>query len=245
MFLCYFSTSYQGTRVPALNVIEVPYLFPDLAAAHAALDGPLGERLQAAVRQATGFELLGFWDNGFRHLSNRLRPVRAPSDCAGMTVRLQPNPYHEAMIEAWGATPVAVELSEGIRLITAGSVDAQENPLANAVAYGVDRVHRFFSMTGHLYGARGLFVNQARLASLPPDVRSLVEEAARKAVEHQRRIAGETELRLRQELEGGGLHFVDLAPEEKDAFGRASIPAIRLAGQMLPPELLVLAGARS
>ncbi len=238
LFMCYFSTSYQGARVPALNIIELPYLFPDLDAAHAALDGELGRFLSAEVAAGTGFELLGFWDNGFRHFSNRLRPVRSPEDCAGLSVRLQPNRYHEAMIRGWGAVPVAVELSEGVRMITAGEVDAQENPLANLVAYGVDRVHPYVTMTAHLYGARGLFAHRPTLGALPADLRQLVGEAAGAAIACQREAAARGEGELRQRLAGQGAQFVDLTHEEQERFRLASEPAWELAREELPARAL-------
>ena len=242
MFMCYFSTSYQGERVRALNILEVPYMFDDLQSAHAALDGDLGARLTAAVREATGFEILGYWDNGFRHLTNRLRPVRRPEDCAGMTVRMQPNRYHEAMVRAWGATPLAVELKRGIELIANLEVDAQENPLANTVAYGVDRVHNHVTMSGHLYGARGLFANRSQFEGLPTDLRDLVLTAATRAVALQRRLAAATERDLRSRLESSGLQFVDLTAEDKLAFREASKPAIDLARRELGDEMFTLAG---
>ena len=96
---------YLGDRVPELNVLEHLFLFPDLPTAHRVLDGELGGALAAAVRANTGFEVLGFWDNGFRHMTNRLRPIRTPDDCGGMTVRLQPNAIHEELIRSWGAVP--------------------------------------------------------------------------------------------------------------------------------------------
>lgn len=242
MFMCYFSSSYLGDRVPALNVLETPYLFEGLDAAHRALDGPLGDRLAAAVRSATPFEVLGFWDNGFRHFTNRVRPVRSPADCAGMTVRVQPNAIHEALIAAWGATPVAVELSEAIRLITGLAVDAQENPLANTVAYGVDRVHSHVTMTGHLYGARALFANRAMIESMPDDLATLVRTAAKTAVAVQRRAAADYETELRQRLEAGGTQFVDLTEAERTAFVQASQPAISRAHDAVDDALFDLAG---
>lgn len=245
MFLCYFSTSYQGHRVPALNILEVPYLFSDLEAAHTALDGDLGSLLTNAVRTTTGFEMLGYWDNGFRHLTNRLRPVRRPADCAGMTVRLQPNAYHEEMIRSWGAIPVAVELRRGIELISNGEVDAQENPLANTVAYGVDRVHRHVTMSAHLYGARGLFANRQIFEQLPTAIREVVVDAARTAVAVQRKAAEVGELRLRGELETAGLEFVDLSAEERAAFVAASAPAIDRARHELGDELFSRAGLQA
>jgi TRAP-type C4-dicarboxylate transport system substrate-binding protein len=241
MFMCYFSTSYQGSRVPALNIIEVPFLFDDVGSAHRALDGDLGSHLTDAVRASTGFEMLGYWDNGFRHFTNRLRTVRSPQDCAGMTVRMQPNLYHEEMIRAWGAIPIAVELKTAIEMISSGQVDAQENPLANTVAYGVDTVHHYVTMSGHLYGARGLFANRAAFEGLPPDVRDVVVTAATDAVALQRRLASENELLLRTRLETAGLEFVDLTAEERGAFREASRPAIDLARRNLGEDLFELA----
>ncbi|HEU4918055.1 MAG TPA: TRAP transporter substrate-binding protein [Acidimicrobiia bacterium] len=241
MFLCYFSSSYLGNRVPELDVLETPFLFPDLPTAHQALDGALGEALAGAVRGRTGFDVLGFWDNGFRHMTNRLRPIHRPADCEGMTVRLQPNEIHEELIRSWGAIPVAVELSAGIQLITRLDVDAQENPLANTVAYGVDQVHSHFTMTGHLYGARGLFCHRPTLERFDPDLHDLVTQAATRAVEAQRAAAADLEESLRVRLEGAGAMFVELTGEERDEFVAVSGPAIELAHRKLPDGLLGLA----
>ena len=241
MFFCYFSTSYQGRRVPELNVLETPFLFDNLEMAHSALDGALGDRLRDAVSSSTGFELLGCWDNGFRHFTNRLRPVRDPDDCKGMTVRMQPNEVHEALIRSWGAEPVAVELSEAIRLISNLEVDAQENPLANTVAYDVHKVHSHYTMTGHLYGARGLFAHRATFDSLATDIREIAARAVREAISTQRSEASKLEVRLRERLESEGANFVDLTEEERLGFISASAPAISLAHQGVPEELFELA----
>jgi TRAP-type C4-dicarboxylate transport system substrate-binding protein len=241
MFLCYFSSSYLGHRVPELNVIETPFLFTDLDQAHRAVDGPLGGRLADAVRSTTGFEVLGFWDNGFRHFTNRLRPVHGPDDCRGMTVRMQPNEIHEELIRCWGATPVAVELSEAVKLISNLEVDAQENPLANTAAYGVDEVHGHVTMTGHLYGTRGLWANRALFEGLPAEVHDVVTKAASAAVDVQRGEARALEAVLRARFERKGIQFVDLDAAERDAFVTASAPAIEKARDLVSPALFELA----
>jgi TRAP-type transport system periplasmic protein len=220
--LCFFSTSYLCDRVPELNALERPFLFADLSEAHSALDGRLGAELTAATERRTDFEVLGYWDNGFRHFTNRLRPVRSPADLSGMRVRLQPNRLHEAMISSWGGIPVAVELSAGIRLIQDLEVDAQENPLANTVAYGVDRVHRHVTMTGHLYGARGLYANRQTMARLPGEVATSIREASTEAIAFQRTVAADYEVELRNRLEADGVEFVDLTAAERGAFELAT-----------------------
>lgn len=241
MFMCYFSSSYLGERVRELNVLETPYLFDDLDHAHKALDGSLGVALRDAVHSKSGFEALGFWDNGFRHMTNNVRPIHTPEDCRGLSVRMQPNAIHEELIKSWGATPVAVELSEAIRLISSLEVDAQENPLANTVAYGVDRVHPFVTMTGHLYGARGLFAHRETLDAMPADVRRIVDKSVRDAITVQRNAASSLEKSLREKMEAAGIAFVDLSAEERDAFVAASDPAIVLAHAEVPDALYELA----
>lgn len=224
---CYFSTSYLGNRVPALNALEVPFLFADLDAAHDALDGDFGSALTDATEAATPYEVLGYWDNGFRHLTNRLRDVRSPADVSGMRVRLQPNTVHEALIRSWGGVPVPAELSEGIALIASGQVDAQENPLANSAAYGVD--HQHITMTGHLYGARGLYANRLQMASLGMELAGSVRKAARTAIEFQRRAATDYEVNLRNRFESEGRVVVDLEPDERAAFEAAASTVIDAA----------------
>ena len=85
--LCCFASSYLASRVPALLAFDIPFAFADRAAAYRALDGALGRLIAAQVAEQTGFTLLAFWDNGFRHLSNRMRPIVQSNDCRGMTIR--------------------------------------------------------------------------------------------------------------------------------------------------------------
>lgn len=225
--LCYFSTSYLGKQVPALNALEVPFLFADLEQAHTALDGDFGAALTTATEAATPFEVLGYWDNGFRHFTNRLREVRSPADIAGMRVRLQPNAVHEALIRSWGGEPVPAELSDGIAMIASGQVDAQENPLANSAAYGVD--HRHITMTGHLYGARGLYANRSQMSTLGSEVATAVRSAARAAIDFQRRAAADYEGELRTRFEGEGRVVIDLDPTERHVFADAASDVIAAA----------------
>lgn len=241
MFFCYFSSSYLGGTVPELDVIETPYLFSDLEQAHRALDGSLGRSLQEAVRATTPFEVLGFWDNGFRHLTNRHRPVRRPGDVDGMKVRMQPNEIHEALIRCWGGVPVAMDLKPAIEAITNLEVDAQENPLANTVAYGVEKVHRHVTMTAHLYGARGLFANRAVFDALPHDLKQVVHAGVEEAISAQREAAADQEEAVRRQLEAGGMKFVDLNEEEVEEFINRAAPAIDLAQQRLPAHLFEMA----
>src|SRR5688572_8694444 len=81
--LCYFSSSYLSKRVPALGALDIPFLLTARERTRALLQGTLGGRIADDVAARTGYRVLGFWDNGLRNISNRLRPIRSPDDCKG------------------------------------------------------------------------------------------------------------------------------------------------------------------
>ena len=235
---CYYSSSYLGETVPALNALEIPFLFDSLDDAHAALDGEFGATLGREVLDQAGFEVLGFWDNGFRHLTNAERPLDRPDDCAGLSIRLQPNHIHEALTRAWGMRPVTAELSAGIAMITAGEVDAQENPLGNTFAYGVP--HQFITLSAHLYGARGLFANPKEMAALGPELADIVRGGARSAIGFQRGAALDYERELQQRFEAEGRHVFTPTDLQRDAFRHAAQDVIDTARSEVDPHLLQL-----
>lgn len=239
--LCYFSTSYLADRVPELEVIDLPFIFRDEAHAHAALDGSLGAFLTEKIESRIHYRVLGYWDNGFRHLTNRLRPVHTPADLKGMRIRLQPNDIHARAFELLGAVPVPTDLKPGIAMIQSGEVDAQENPLANTVAYGVNEHHKYVTMSAHLYGARGVFIHQPSFDAWPENIQKAVREAAREAIAFQRKLAAEKEHELRVKLERDGTLFVDLTTEERATFTEAVQPLLKDARRRLGDKTMAMA----
>jgi TRAP-type transport system periplasmic protein len=243
---CFFSTAYIADRVPDLGIVDLPYLFSSLDHAHRALDGGLGDALSQATEAATGLVPFGYWDNGYRHLSNRHRPVRTPQDCSGLRIRLQPNWAHEAFFAALGCTPVCNDLREGIAMLKAGELDAQENPFSNFVAYGINEVHPHVSLTGHIYGARGVYGSARQLQDWPADAVAALRHAARVAIVQQRADAEQGELDIRRRLEGEGLQILDLTDEEIGAFRDVAQPVLDRARSQFDDTLWsLLEGARN
>jgi len=134
--LAYQSTSYLTDRVPELEFADLPFLFRSLEHARSAMDGGLGEYLTERIEARIGYRMLGYLENGYRHLSNRLRPVRTPADLAGMRIRLLPSEMHCRTFQLLGALPVPCDLKIALDAITSGAVDdlrrAQAAPLPHA-----------------------------------------------------------------------------------------------------------------
>jgi TRAP-type C4-dicarboxylate transport system substrate-binding protein len=237
---CYFSTSYLADRVPELGIVDLPFVFGSLQHAHRCLDGELGSLLSERTSARTGLVPFGYWDNGMRHLSNRLRPVRLPDDCRGLRIRLQPNWAHERFFADLGALPVLTDLRDGIAMIERGEVDAQENPLANFVSYGIERVHPHLTLSGHAYGARGVYASAAQLRAWPVAATEALRKAVATAVVEQRADAEAKEVELRSTLEQSGTKIVELEPQEQQAFVTAAAPVLARARELLGESLFAL-----
>lgn len=216
--LSYQSTSYLTHRVPELGFVDLPFLFPDLDTARAAFDGALGKHLIERTEAQYNFRVLGFFENGFRHISNLLRPVHLPEDLADMKIRMLPSDIHSRTFELLGADPMQMDLSEAIDMVKAGTLDAQENPLANTATYGVHQYHPYHTLTGHFYLSRGIWTHRDSVDGWPEDIREGLKAIIPDAVAYQRGLAVEEENVSRKIIEDEGCEIVELTPEEHAAF---------------------------
>jgi TRAP-type C4-dicarboxylate transport system substrate-binding protein len=223
--LSYQSTSYLADRVPELELADLPFLFDGIEHARSAMDGALGAWLSSKIEERIpGYRVLGYFENGYRHVSNLLRPVRTPGDLTGMRVRLMPGKTHYRSFELMGAVPHSLDLKPGLEAIVSGAVDAQENPLANTVDYGAHKVHRYHTLTGHCYLSRGIYCNRAQFDGWPAALQATMKKAVREAVAAQRELAVEEEEIARKAIETAGGEVVELTPAERAAFVRSVKP---------------------
>jgi TRAP-type transport system periplasmic protein len=239
--LSYQSTSYLADRVPELEFADLPFLFDGLQDARNAMDGKLGAWMSRKIEERIpGYRVLGYFENGYRHVSNRLRPVRTPADMKGMRVRLMPGKVHARSFELQGAVPFSLDLKPGLEAIVSGTVDGQENPLANTVDYGAHKVHRYHTLTGHCYLSRGIYMNRAEFERWPSALQDAMQRAAREAVVVQRQLATEEEAHARGEIEKAGGEVLELNAEERAAFARLVKPLHDEARQRFGKEVFAL-----
>ena len=202
------------------------------------MDGALGATLTKAIEDKVDYRIVGWFENGFRHISNRLRPVRSPADLAGMTIRVLPSEIQKRTFELLGAVPQRLDLTEALALIVAGKIDAQENPLANTVTYGAHKYHPFHTLTGHFYISRPIFICRAQFDAWPKPLQEAMRKAAAEAVTFQRELAIEEELDARRAIEAEKCQVEELTPAEHDAFARAVAPMMAEAEDVYGKEML-------
>jgi C4-dicarboxylate-binding protein DctP len=186
---CYFSSSYLTARVPELGRFDDPFRAAARSEVFTGLDGEEGNRLAGNISSATGYYVLGWWDNGFRHISNAVRPIRTPADCAGLRLRTLDNAQHQAVFRRLGFQPMFIDVAELPRAVAEGTVDAQENPLTNIVNFNLHAHHKHVSLTGHLIGIALLMMNRARYEALPRKSRSELNSESKAVQQIQRDLA--------------------------------------------------------
>ena len=193
---------------PRLNVLDLPFLFRDAAHAHQVMDGPVGEALLKVLERnrMTG---LGFWEIGFRHITNSKRPVRTPDDLKGIKIRTTPNKAHIEAFKIWGANPLPMAFTELYLALQTGTVDAQENPINNIYANRMFEVQKHLSLTGHAYTASIVAMNLSRFQALPPDHQKALREVAREAGLHQRDLNARQEGENLGKIKAAGVEVVD------------------------------------
>ncbi len=235
--LGYQSSSYLTDRVPELGFVDLPFLFANNDQARAAMDGELGRYLTAKTEERIGYKILGWFENGFRHISNKLRPIHLPADMKGMKIRVLPSEIQRRTFELLGAQPMRMDLTEAIKMIVEGTIDAQENPLANTVTYGVHKFHKYHTLTSHFYISRPIFLHRASFESWPQDIQDAMQKAVHEAVIYQRKLAVEENTLSRQAIEAAGCEVVELNAQEHAAFVDAVQPLLADAREMYGEEM--------
>jgi len=224
--LGYQSSSYLTDRVPELGFVDLPFLFSSNAQARAAMDGTLGEFLARKTEGRINYRILGWFENGFRHISNRLQPIHRPADMAGMKIRVLPSEIHRRTFELLGAVAMRIDLTEAIAMIKAGTLDAQENPLANTVIYGVHKFHKFHTLSNHFYISRPIFLHRPSFESWPDRLKRAMQSAVSEAVAYQRKLAVEEHDESYRAIEAEGCEINSLTPKEHELLVAAVQPLL-------------------
>lgn len=219
---CYFSSSYLAKRVPNLGLFDQHFVVPDRRVTYTLLDGLLGARLAEEVAKRTGYVVLGYWDNGLRHISSGRGPIRMPAACAGLKIRTLASDDHQRVFAALGFEPMAIDVRDLPDAVAKFQVDAQENPLTNIYNFGLHETHRHVTLTRHLLGVAPVLFNKERVAAWPEPVRAGVEQALKEATAAQRRFAEEDDTICAEKMRADGVELIELSDAERAAFVSAT-----------------------
>lgn len=170
------SFSNMNVIDPAWLVMDLPFLFRNQQEVDRALQGALGKRLLATL-EANGMKGAAFWHNGFRQVTNNVRPLRTPEDFNGLKFRIQPSPVLKRQFETLGASTISTPFNEIYSNLKTGKIDGQENTISNILSKRLYQVQRFMTISNHSYLGYAVTFNKPFWDKLPPDVQQLLTEA--------------------------------------------------------------------
>lgn len=208
------STSSLAGIVKEFGLIDFPFALASFEQADALLDGPFGQALIARLPEK-GLIALGYWDLGFRNVTNSRRPINRPEDLEGIKIRVIPNPVFLETFKAFKANPVPMPFAELYGALEAKAVDGQENPFAVILSNKMFEVQKYVSATNHVYGTNIILVSKRFWDKLSPAEQKMMQDAANEAKRYQRQVSRDAAQKAVVELKAKGMQYNELAAAEQ------------------------------
>jgi TRAP-type transport system periplasmic protein len=191
------SAGSVGRFLPDLEAFAAPYVWRDVDHMMKTVRGPVGHGLAERLVKAKGIRVLDFgWLFGNRYLTTKTKAIYKPEDLKGMKIRVQPTAIYLETIKAMGANPTTMDFKEVYLGLQSGVIDGQENPPFVIYNNKFFEVQKYVMLTAHITQNQAVVINEKFYQGLPPDLRTILTEAAYEAGTFQ------NDLILKSEKEG-------------------------------------------
>lgn len=200
--------------VPALGVLDLPFLFNDEAEADAVLDGEFGDYL-SSLMPAAGVVNLAYWENGFRNLTNSRKPVTKVEDLSGMKVRVMQNNIFLDTFKTMGANAIPMPGTEVFTAMETRAIDGHENPYVNIETSRMYEVQDYITETKHAYTPFLVLYSKQLFDQLSTDEQAALADCAKVGRDTERRVSREQSARSVEKLQEEGMELTQLDPAEQ------------------------------
>jgi TRAP-type transport system periplasmic protein len=211
------------------GLFELPYLVRDRDHMKRIEEEIFWPTLHPILEQQ-GYKVLAVWENGFRHITNNVRPIITPEDLRGVKLRTPSGVWRVRMFEAYGAQPSPMEYSEVFMALQTGVMDGQENPLTQITGGNFQEVQNYISMSGHVYTPAYVTAGRA-FEQLPEEIQQILEETAKETQAFVYETAARMDNELLDVIQSAGTEVNEV---DKDAFIEASRPVYDLFAEEVP-----------
>src|SRR5713226_7354982 len=215
----FLPSTVMSTADEKFGVFEMPYLIVSRAHMKKVTENQQVQKLLFQGLPAKGIRILGVWENGFRHITNNVRPIVKPDDLKGIKLRVPGGVWRVKMFKAYGGNPSPMPLAEVYSAIQSGVMDGQENPFPQIASAKFQEVQKFLSLSGHVYTPAYLVLGEDVWQKFPKDVQAALSKIAWDMGDFAR-SEGE---RLDKELMGKLVPPMKANEVDKDAFIKASV----------------------
>lgn len=216
------SASPVSSYVPAMNAIQMPYLYKNADHMWTVLNGEIGQKMLSEV-QASGSGLVGlcWYDAGARSYYTN-KPVTCVEDMKGLKIRMQNNRMMVAMTNVLGGVGVTgIGPNEVYSAITQGTIDGAENNWPTYQNMGDYEAAPYYVLDKHTMVPEILLASEAVLAELDEADVEIIKACARETQEYEKQKWAEKEASSEQIVRAAGCTITELTPEAFAEFQEA------------------------
>ena len=217
----YLLSSYFEKILPEIQILDLPYLFSNRNEAYNSLKSDLFNYIDNKLK-IKNLKLLGFWDNGIRHISSKIKLIKNLSDCKGQVIRTTPSPLHIEIFRKLGFIPKPLDVRDFKLAVEKNDIDAQENPLTNYWNFGVYKKQEFVSLTSHIFGFCLFVINDDYFNKLSDLNKKFLIKKSKETTKFQRRLAISEDDILIKKIKSKNIKIENIDKDGLEDFKRAT-----------------------
>lgn len=232
--ICQTSDTILSNWIPEFGIGNLPFIFNDNSDYRKVFDGPVGEKFAKLV-EPHGAVVIGWWENGMRHVSNNVREIKTPADMKGMNIRVPEGEIFVDTFKALGTNPTVVAFGELYSALQLKTVDGQENPPAHIVTQKFYEVQKYVTRTGHIHMSSPILMNKALLEKMPKKYQKAIMQAGKEMGPIHTKMVEDLEAEQWKEVADHGMKITDV---DKAPFREAVKPVIEKYKKTLDAKLI-------
>jgi len=213
-------STVMSTVDQKFGVFEMPYLFKDRKHVKRAVEDQKIKEILFDPLLEKGLRVLGVWENGFRVITNNIRPIVKPQDLKGIKLRVPGGVWRVKMFRLYGANPAPLAYSEVFAALQSGVMDGQENPFAQIYGGKFYEVQKYLSLSDHVYTPSYAVISEKFWKSLPPDVQQVLAKISMEVGDYARMEGARMDKELMEKMQ----KTLKVNEVDKEAFVKASKP---------------------
>jgi TRAP-type transport system periplasmic protein len=229
------NSGVAGLVDPLFDIVDMPFLFRDRNHVYTVLDGPIGKELREKIKEPT-LVALGYYENGWRHITNNKRSINSPEDLKGLKQRVVEHRIYLATMKALGASAIPIPFGELYTALKTGVVDGQDNPLINIWTMKFHEVQKYLTLSAHVYSNNVVLANKAWFNKLPADIQAGIREAVIEASTLVRTESIKADKELVEKFKAYGMVVNEI--KDRAPFVEATKSVYEQFANVFPPELV-------
>jgi len=231
------NSGIAANQVKEFAIWDFPFLFANEKEADAVLDGPFGKKMHDKL-EAKGLVGLGYWELGFRNITNSKRPINKVEDLAGLKLRVIPNPINIDWVKALDANPTPLPFPEVYGALENKAIDGQENPFSVIAANKLFEVQKYLAITKHVYNPQSVLISKKTWDSLSKEQQKILQNAVAEVTPYQRAQSRASVAESLDQLKKGGMQVTEFNDAELAKFREKMRPVIAKFGDAVGEDVV-------